>query len=292
MSVCVRRAIASDRPRILEISSLIWAGEDYVPELLDSWFTDREGGLVVATLDDQVISFAHRTWLRPGIAWFEGIRTDPSFQGRGAGKAITQYLIRDAREDGASHIELSTYIDNEASIYIIESCGFQRVGTFSYLERSAETGPLEGVTVSSCIHPVSEKETIGFVSRSKFLSLARRRFPRGWRFFPFDYDPCEAIARLEHRLGFWKARQLSALLCIRQKPDHKGWITINFLDGAPAAMRALLNHALHVYEGKTMEIMVPVHHGRHAPVFELLREAGFKSWSDFKADVFVYEMVL
>ena len=82
MSVCVRRAIESDRARILEISSQIWGGDDYVPELLDRWFADLEGELVVATLDDHVISFAHRTWLCPGIAWFEGMRADPAFQGQ------------------------------------------------------------------------------------------------------------------------------------------------------------------------------------------------------------------
>lgn len=292
MSVCVRRAIESDRPRILEISSQIWDGEDYVPELLDGWFADLEGELVVATIDAQVIAFAHRTWLSPGIAWFEGIRTDPVFQGRGAGKVITEYLIRAAREDGASLIELSTYIDNEASIYIIESYGFHLVGTFSYLERPVELELPESVGDPSCIHPLSEQETIEFVGHSEFLSLARRRFPRGWRFFPFDHDPCEAMARLRCRLGFREENELKAVLCIRQSPDHEGWITINFLDGTPAATRALLNHALHLYEGKTFEVMVPVHQGQHAAALELLREAGFKSWSEFKADVFVYEMLL
>ena len=292
MSLCVRRAIESDRGCILKISSQIWDGEDYVPELLDGWFADREGELVVATLEDQVIAFAHRTWLCPEIAWFEGIRTDPAFQGRGAGKAITEYLIRSARNAGATHIELSTYIDNEASRHIIESYGFQLVGTFTYLEGPAELDLPEVIGESANIRPISEQEAIEFVSHSEFLSLARRRFPRGWRFFPFDLDSCEAIARLECRLGFWAGDEVKAVLCIRQSPDYESRITINFLDGEPAAMCALLNHALLRYEGKTMEIMVPVHQGRHAAVLPLLRQVGFKSWSEYEADVFVYEMLL
>ena len=292
MRVCVRRAIESDRESIVEISGQIWDGEDYVPELLDDWFTDREGELVVATLDDQVIAFAHRTWLCPGIAWFEGIRTDPASQGCGAGKAITEYLIRAARDAGATHIELSTYIDNEASIHIIKAYGFQLVGTFSYMERPNELEPPESVGESLSIRPISEQETIEFVGHSEFLSLARRRFPRGWRFFPFDLDSCEAIARLECRLGFWAGDVLKAVMCIRQSPDHEGGITINFLDGEPAAMCALLNHALVRYEGKTMQIMVPIHQGRHAAVLPLLRRSEFRSWSESEADVFVYEMLL
>lgn len=290
--VHVRRATSDDRERILEISAQIWDGQDYVPELLDGWFTDPEGELAVATLDDYVLAFAHRTWLCSGIAWFEGIRTDPACQGRGAAKAITEYLLHATRDAGATHIELSTYIDNEASIHIIESYGFQLVGTFSYLERPAELAPPKGIVNSSNIRLISEQETIEFVSQSEFLSLAQRRFPRGWRFFPFDHDPREAIARLECRLGYWKEDRLEAVLCIRQTQDHERSITVNFLDGEPAAMCSLLNHGLNLYAGKTMEIMVPAHRGQHAAVLELLREAGFASWSEFKPDVFVYEMVL
>ena len=290
--VQVRPATLLDRPQILAISAQIWDGEDYVPELLDGWFADSEGELVVATLDGHVIAFAHRTWLCPGIAWLEGIRTDPACHGRGAGKAMTEYLICAARDAGATHIELSTYIDNEASIHIIESYGFQLVGTFSYLERPAELDLPEAIGESAGIRPISEQETIKFVSNSEFLSLARRRFPRGWRFFPFDHDPREAIARLECRLGCWEGEQPCAVLCIRQSPDHAGRITINFLDGDPGAMRVLLDRSLHLYAGKTTEIMVPIHQGRPAAARKLLREAGFQSWSEFKPDVFVYELVL
>jgi L-amino acid N-acyltransferase YncA len=270
----------------------MWDGEDYVPELLDGWFADSEGELSVATLDDDVIAFAHRTWLCPGIAWFEGIRTDPAYQGRGAGKAITEHFIRAARADGATHIDLSTYIDNEASIHILETSGFQRVATFSYLERPSELAPPDKLGDSSRIRPISGQETMAFMKDSEFLSLARRRLPRGWRFFPFDLDPNEAIARLECRLGFDEGDGVKAALCIRQNSDTDGGIIINFLDGEALAMSTLLNHALCLYEGKTMETMVPIHLGRHAASLDVFREAGFKSWSDFKPDVFAYEMVL
>ena len=291
-SIHVRKATPEDRTRILAISAQMWDGEDYVPELLDGWFADIEGELAVATMDDHVIAFAHRTWLCPRIAWFEGIRTDPAVQSRGAGKAITEHLIRAARSDGATHINLSTYIENEASIHIIESYGFALVGTFCYQERDAELAPPEPGDESLSIRPISEQETVEFVGHSEFLTLARQRFPRGWRFFPFDHDPREAIARLECRLGCWEGEQPCAVLCIRQSPDHAGRITINFLDGDPGAMRVLLDRSLHLYAGKTTEIMVPIHQGRPAAARKLLREAGFQSWSEFKPDVFVYELVL
>jgi hypothetical protein len=72
----------------------------------------------------------------------------------------------------------------------------------------------------------------------------------------------------------------------------QGQITINFFDGKPSAMRSLLTHALRHYAGKEFEMMVPVHQGKHARALDILREAGFTSWSDFNPDVFAYEMVL
>ena len=287
--ITVRRARPEDRARILEISSQIWDGEDYVPELLDGWFSDHEGELTVAILDDHLIAFAHRTWLSPGIAWFEGIRTDPAWEGHGAAKAITEYFIREARAAGASHIELSTYIDNEASIHIIEAYGFSCVGTFSYVERLAEVDSSRAATTSGKIRNISESEALDFVGSSQFLSLARRRFPRGWRFFPFDHSPNEAIARITH-IGLEQDGVLQAVLC--HGPDHEGSMTINFLDGELASMRDLLNHVLQSYQGTTVAMMVPCDQGQYADALGILKETGFTSWSDFKVDVFAYEMVL
>ena len=116
MNVEVRPLTAEDRSRVLEISSLIWDGDDWVPDALDSWFGSEEGQAVAAVLDGRLIGFARRAWILPGHAWFEALRSDPAARGCGAGRAITEHLIDGARRDGAEAIHLSTYIDNEASI--------------------------------------------------------------------------------------------------------------------------------------------------------------------------------
>lgn len=289
--ISVRRARPEDRTRILEISSQIWDGEDYVPELLDGWFSDHEGELAVAILNDHLIAFAHRTWLCPGIAWLEGVRTDPAWEGNGAAKAITEHFIRGARAAGASHIELSTHITNEASMHIIESYGFARVGTFSYVERKglAEATSSLRTEPSGSIRELPTSEALSFVGSSPFLSLAHHRFPRGWRFFPYDHSPSEAIARIT-TLGLEKDGELKAVLC--HGPAHEDGMTINFLDGERAAMSDLLNHILQSNSKATIAVMVPYDQGQHARALDVLKEAGFTPFSDFTPDVFAYEMVL
>lgn len=291
----LRSVTEADRSRIVEISSQIWEGHDYVPELLDEWLADSEGEVIGAVLDGRLVGFARRTWLAPGLAWFEGIRTDPAYRGRGIGRAITEYLIGRARAADASRISLSAYVTNAASIHIIESYGFAQVATFVYRERPADApSPDQDIGADPQIAPVSEEETVEYVAGSSFLRLAQRRFPRGWRFFPFDHDPREAVARMGFRLGWRDNSNLKALLCARWRPGESDHAVFNFVDGDLEAMRALFRHAVGLYAGTEIAMMVPVWDGQIAAVEPLLDGFGFTSWSDgmANADVYVYELAL
>jgi dipeptidase/GNAT superfamily N-acetyltransferase len=105
----LRRATADDKPRILEISAQIWKGEDYIPGVIDRWLTDETGEVVVALADGVLTGFARHSCLLPGFVWFEGIRTDPTRQNRGVGRAIARYQLDWAARMGARRIGLSTH---------------------------------------------------------------------------------------------------------------------------------------------------------------------------------------
>jgi len=291
VSLVLRPVTLEDRPRVLEISSQIWDGEDYVPEQFAEWLADRHGEVIGAECDGVLIAFARRTWLYPGHAWFEGIRTDENYRGRGAAKAITVHLIESARQAGAEKIHLSTYIDNEASIHIIESYGFRRVASFATLEKEAPARP-DDDSAESDIVEVSHEETADFVDRSHFLALANRRFPRGWRFIPFDLDPLEATARLGTRVGIRRGGELMALMCLRQPVGAEGGTVLNFGDGAPDDLRQLLRHAHRLYAGRSIAVMVPKVGEEEAGLLPVLREFDYKTWADYAPAVFIYELDL
>ena len=48
MGIELRGARSEDKPRILEISSQIWEGNDYVPFIVDDWLSDAGGEFVEA----------------------------------------------------------------------------------------------------------------------------------------------------------------------------------------------------------------------------------------------------
>jgi len=290
VSLILRPLTEADRDRVVEISSRIW-DDDWIPDAYAEWIGDaRSGESIAAVLDGRVIGFARRTWIHPGHAWFEGIRSDPQCRGHGVGRALTDHLIAGARRDGAERIHLSTYVDNEASIHIIEDRGFERVASFCHLEGAPS--PAETVDRDEDIVSVDEAETACFVGQSAFLRLAHGRFPRGWRFFPFDVAPLAAIARLETRLGLHRDGEVAALACVRQPAGGVGPVTLNIADGAPDDVRRLMREIHRRYAGRRIETMVPKAGDQEAVLLPILREFGYTTWDDYAAAVFVYELAL
>ena len=290
MKIALRKAVATDKERIADISSQIWEGDDYVASVFDDWLADPQGEVVVATLDEILIGFARRTYLLPGYAWFEGIRTDPAYCNTGAAKAITRHFLDAVREENADRIGLSTYIDNAASLHIIAANGFTRAASYVYLEAGPDAPVRRTGHLSKRVVEVSSEEAIPFIRNSDFLKVAQGHFPHGWKFYPFGRDPRAVVAKMRNLIGVRESGQLIGLLCAGHSLRHEGEYTIDFIDGAPEAIEELLVHALHLAQDyRVVELMAPKWKTKEAPALPILRKLGFESWNDFEADAFVYE---
>jgi len=292
MALTLRPATLTDKPRILEISSRIWEGEDYIPAVIDEWLAAENSELALVLLDDQVISFARFTWLLPGYGWIEGLRADPAYQGLGAGKALTRYFLEKARQAGAHRIGLSTYIENYASLHIIESHGFRRVAEFVGAEAEPDDLLRQAEPVAEVV-AVPPAEAIPFIRASTFLELAQGYFPCGWQFYPFAQDPAYVLAQMRYVLGLRRAGRLIGLLCCGRLTHGPAEFSVDFLDGEPEAIVALTRHALSLARGVPwFMIPVPKAGPRAAPALEQLLTLGFTTWQAGTADIFVYEQAL
>jgi len=283
----VRRARPADRQRILDISAQIWDGYDYVPLMLDEWLAGTAGELLVAALDGGVAAFSYRTWVADGHAWLQGIRTDAALRGKGLGRALTERSIERAWADGARRIGLSTYIDNQASMHIVESFGFRRMASFVYLE-----GDLPGRSEpeDTGVVPLSDGEAIRVIGRSDYLAAANGRFPWEWKFLSFDWSPRAAIAWAPYRIGIRRDGEVVSALCASPGSTHSHAAFLSFLDGEPDDLLALLRHAQADLGAAKWEAMVPKDGDRGARALAVLRDSGLQSWSGFSEDVFSYEL--
>lgn len=132
----IRRARASDRDAILAMASRIWGGTDYLPAVWDKWLSDRSGVLITATLAGRPVGMSKVTLLAPGEVWLEGLRLDPTLQGRGLSRQINRGTFRAAMSLRPRSIRYATGLSNAASRHLAEVRGFWLVARGRYLVAS------------------------------------------------------------------------------------------------------------------------------------------------------------
>jgi GNAT superfamily N-acetyltransferase len=288
-----RLATPADKPAILAIAAQVWEGDDYVPDVIDDWLAEENADLVAAFVGEQLVAFARYDRVLPGYAWFEGLRTDPAWQGRGLGKAMTAHLLGRARADNMERVGLSTYFDNFASQRVTESHGFSRVAGFVYCEAGQDSPARAMAAACPDAVDVSAGEAAAFILRSTCLAAAQGFLPHSWRFYPFARDPRVVLGRMARLLGIRREGALAALLCIGAATHGPHACSIDFLDGDPTVLPALAQHALHLASSaRYVESMVPSRDGAPAASLSTLRELGFTVWNEGKEDVYVYELAL
>ena len=291
MGVSIRTARLADRSRILAISSQIWEGDDYVPQIIDEWLRMRGSEVAVAELNGSVIAFARTVNLAPGYVWLEGIRTDIASQGHGAGRALTAYLIEKAWREGAQRIGLSTYIDNLASIHVVEHYAFERQASFILAEAKLDGPARSSAELSPLVSEVPFDEARAWILGSPSIAMSCGFLPQGWKFWPVSRPGVVAWPTFHKAIGLRGPKGSLRSLLVVCHPDHgAGEVSIDFADGSPKHLDVLVRHALALYPGvKNIQAMVPACKGIHTALLETVIALEFDVWRHGEPDVFVYE---
>ena len=302
MNVSIRPAAIKDRPRLLEISSQIWEGDDYVPDVVDAWIADPNAELAVAVATDDtngtdlVVGFARRSRLASDYAWLEGARTDPGYRNRGVGRALLTHFLAQLRAESVKKVALSTYVENKASIHIIEQEGFRRAEEYIYAERVQPQRHVLPTTVPqrrrreqgrSGIQAVDSREGRRFLES---LSEPVRFVPDGWKFIPMELGCSLLEARLE-LLGAKRERRLAAIAAISRSGSATGVLSIGLYAKDPGDARGLLDEAERRYPMERSELMIWPS-AASSEIVGVARDRGYSVWSNGQNDVFVYERTL
>jgi GNAT superfamily N-acetyltransferase len=291
MGVTIRTARLADRARILAISSQIWEGDDYVPQVIDEWLRMRDSEVAVADLNGAVIAFGHTVNLIPGYVWLEGIRTDTAAQGHGAGKALTEYFIEKATREGAQRIGLSTYIDNLASIHIIEQYRFVRQASFILAEAKLDGPARSTAELSPLVSAVPFDEARAWILGSASMTKSCGFLSQGWKFWPVARPGVVAWPPFDAAIGIRSGDGSLRSLLVVCRPDHgPGEASIDFADGSPEDLDVLVRHALALHPGaKCIQTMIPAGQAVHTNLLETVTGLEFDVWRHGEPDVFVYE---
>ncbi|MGH2608748.1 MAG: GNAT family N-acetyltransferase [Tepidiformaceae bacterium] len=143
-SVSVRHAIDADLEAIQRIyndailtTTATWDEQPWAWERRLAWWQDHNNPLepvIVAEVEGRVVGFAYLTRYSPKSGWRftreNTIYIDADWRGRGVGRVLLTGLIDEARRIGVHLVVASITNENEASIRLHASLGFEIVGTF------------------------------------------------------------------------------------------------------------------------------------------------------------------
>ena len=165
--VC-RPALAGDKRAMLALTASIWDGNDYLPQVWDSWLLDSVGRLVVAELHGRLVGLGKLTCLAPGQWWVEGLRVHPEMQGLGIASHLHEYLLQAWIRLGSGVLRLATSAKRLPIHHLCYRTGFEKVAEFtayrapSLNEQSAQFAPLTEPELDSAMQLAATSPSMTF----------------------------------------------------------------------------------------------------------------------------------
>ncbi|HEX7975142.1 MAG TPA: GNAT family N-acetyltransferase, partial [Anaerolineales bacterium] len=197
LDLLCRPATEGDTPAMLELTSTIWDGEDYVPLVWAAWLGDPHGRLAVAEIASgeqagRVVGLGKLTCLGPSDWWMEGLRTHPQFEGRGVASALHAYLVDAWLRFGGGTLRLATSSKRFAVHHLSERSGFSRIGEFSSFQAAPSEPDRRRFRALSLPEAPA---ALDYARRSPSLALSSGLIDLGWQWMAPDLAQVETAAR-------------------------------------------------------------------------------------------------
>jgi ribosomal protein S18 acetylase RimI-like enzyme len=162
-NIVVRVAKEEDRKRVLEFTSNTFSWGDYISRVLERWFNDKSGRLLVAEVDGRVVGLSFVKLTKRDEVWLQGGRVEKSHRREGIGSAMISECLRIAREEmNASTARVITDKTNLPPQKLLTKLGFKTVSEFSEFEKKAQRIKDPILTRDA---KIAEKELIPYIWR-------------------------------------------------------------------------------------------------------------------------------
>ncbi len=281
-SVVCRPALRQDTAQVMELSSHIWDGGDYIPMVWEKWMSDSEGLLGVAELRGRVAGVFKLTKFHDGEWWMEGLRVHPDFQGMGVASHIQKYIVETWRRIGSGVIRLATASFNVKVHHMSEQGGFKHIAEFIPYKAPAIQDSVNNFTLVT----IDEAETaLNIVSDSPTHALSACLINMGWMF------GSPRLKHIEDEIGnkqAWWWRNSSAFLAIfEDEEDDETEAAVQLMACSVDDLANLLadyRKLIGQIGVKTASWMAP----NHPQVIASLEKAGFeRTWEH---SLYIFEL--
>ncbi len=168
---------------------------DYINEVWDLWYYDKNGVLIVAEDEDPnihnkklVIAVSHAS-LCPNNKqiWLEGVRVHPNYRRRSIATELLNKMISYGKEQGANEASAMVAANNIASQLMMKTNGFTVLSKWSYYGTDKIPKEVDKVKLRSKYATFKDTEIIyDYLRRSEVYKSSGRTYVNSWRWYSLD----------------------------------------------------------------------------------------------------------
>ncbi|MFC1898595.1 GNAT family N-acetyltransferase [Candidatus Cloacimonadota bacterium] len=280
----IREIRPADKHRVLEISSQIWEGQDYLPLVFEEWIKDD--GVFAGLWENEIlVGFGKLTWLTPHDIWLEGLRKDEKTGAKKVGEKLSGYYFNYLKGKKINSIRFSTYFGNTASIKLNEKLGFKKV-----LELSLKTRTIAKPDRRFCANLSQEIDYPTFkdyVENSNYLKSSKANIYKGWVVHQYSEQLLQEYYQNKNYV-IWQEEGEIKGCAIWSDVHYKGVFWISLLEVSNEKIfEEFLNYFYKINEksGKSeIEILMPT-----KQLLDFCNNSGFTSWEK-ENDFYLFEL--
>ena len=184
----VRELKLSDTEEVVELTSSIWDGRDYIPDLYEEWVND--GGFICGTVDGEIIALAKHTWHNDDVLWLEGLRVHTDHHEKGYGRAMIKGQMEYIDNMDYQAVRFLTSDDNTPVKKVVEDLGFEVKKRYDYLRLNDDDledieSPLDQ-EIQMVRQEKNVDDVIDFVKDSQELKDYAGLYIEHWTAYPMD----------------------------------------------------------------------------------------------------------
>ncbi len=245
--ITIRTAQAADREAVLAFCTDTWDWGDYVAYVWDDWLINPTGKFLVALSADEPVGIVHLHMLNADEAWQEGMRVAPAYRRQGIARQLSMAALAEAMHRGANTVRLMTASVNTASIGLIESMHFHRVGVLAPYKALPLTDiPRSNLSQDTLTLATAADldEIINYLDISSVFPATGGLYYSGFTGYRISDNLLNSHIQNGHIYLLRRWERLDGLAIVEPRPiDHSRQLFVGYIDGTTESI-SLIAYAL------------------------------------------------
>ncbi|NOK63715.1 MAG: hypothetical protein GFH27_549379n58 [Chloroflexi bacterium AL-W] len=266
-TLAIRPAQPSDREHVFAMVAHVWEGNDYIPRVWDDWLADSGGAMFVGELEGKPVALAKITAVDDDEDWFEGLRVDPDYRGRGLSRVMLRHCVEYSRNRGVRFLRFITSDQNLPMHRIGADLGFKLRYAPVWYAASALVGTSSAVALSVDHLP----QMMVDLQHSPLLTLTDGVYTYGWTTFTMSERRVRQHLTQAHVMSLPRSDAWAII-----EPSERGGWWIAHAEGTVVELTQLFT-ALRYNPESHADIYVRAQLPPESHMIIALREAGFET---------------